>query len=561
MEYAEDKRKQHGTIRRASVAAAVLLALPLCGVEEAFADTERLAAVRVFADQVIEHGRDQYGAEHTPLFADRIDVAALEPAAPESNFAAQQNLLRTLTALSVLTGDEQYRDAAEAATRHMIEHHRSPAGLFYWGGYIHIDLETDEYVYGRNDQHSLRGHIPFYEFLWDVDADVAAQFIRAFWNAQVMDWERLEVCRRGGVDSNWDREMGDLWDSPFGDPEPFIRTERTLSFIHSGTDLIYAAGMLHLKAGEEGAWTWGQRLARQYVQARHPDTGLGVYQYNMLVQEQEPPEEGDLPTHTSYGDRAWNQFFASGSSDPEDEFYNPIKGERADDGLPVAREGWVLFGNQYRAIYELNAAVQLDLAERLGDEGRQLLEWTVDGLKAYAEHAYDAEDNILRPLWADGTDLTGTKTPRTGYHGSRGSRMEPREVRDALLLSFVRARRLSGDEALWPTARSIARGLGLGDIGDAPGENVELNMETDHAGAHAVLALLELAQSTENGAEYVELAEQVGANILEQRFHHGFFISSADSTEANVNALEPLALLILEGALQDRLEDLPRVPR
>ena len=134
--------KRHGGRAWAGVAAAIL-ALPLFAAEEAFAETERLAAVRTFANGVIEHGRDQYGDEHTPLFADRIDVNALEPAAPVSNFAAQQNLLRTLVALSVLTGDERYREAAEAATRHMIDHHRSPTGLFYWGGYIHIDLEQD----------------------------------------------------------------------------------------------------------------------------------------------------------------------------------------------------------------------------------------------------------------------------------------------------------------------------------------------------------------------------------------------------------------------------------
>jgi hypothetical protein len=43
-------------------------------------DGARLAAVVVFADNVLRHDRDRYGPDPTPLFADGVDAETLEPA-------------------------------------------------------------------------------------------------------------------------------------------------------------------------------------------------------------------------------------------------------------------------------------------------------------------------------------------------------------------------------------------------------------------------------------------------------------------------------------------------
>ncbi|MFP4250856.1 MAG: pectate lyase, partial [Armatimonadota bacterium] len=311
--------------------------------------------------------------------------------------------------------------------------------------------------------------------------------------------------------------------------QPFMEG-RGLTFINAGSDLIYAGALLHRFAGDEGALTWSKRLAEMYVKARHPETGLGVYQYTKPERRNEPPAEGPLEgrlTYSSYGDRAENQF--------------------GEDFGDVAREGWLL--RSPNSIYGHNAILQLQLAEELGEEGEDFLRWTVDGLRAWAEHAYDPETNLWRPMWADGTDLTGYAIPRTGYFGPEGRVFEQGETSPMLLWSYALGHRLSGDRDLWQTARAIARGHGLGDIGSAPGRDIDVDVDTDNAHPHALFGVLEIIRAADDPA-YRELAVRIGDNIIASRFH--------PNLRVNVASTEPLALLALEAVLQGRPEDVPR---
>lgn len=93
---------------------------------------------------------------------------------------------------------------------------------------------------------------------------------------------------------------------------------------------------------------WGERLYYQYVRARHPETGLGVYQYSKPVREEDPPETGPLTeslTYSSYGDRAENQFgFVYGD---------------------VAKEGNMLWGGRMQTLYGQSPVLMLHLAKQL----------------------------------------------------------------------------------------------------------------------------------------------------------------------------------------------------
>ncbi|MFP4191480.1 MAG: pectate lyase [Candidatus Hydrogenedentota bacterium] len=495
-----------------------------------------LEAVRTFADTVLEKGEDRWSGEETPLLPDGVNVDTGEPVEwiydgdhfIIHNLASQQNLFRTLAGLTNLTGEERYRAAAEEAIEYHFDELRSERGLLRWGGHQIIDLATLEPVgHFDADCHEFKNHFPYYELMADVDSEATVEFLRAFWNAHIMDWERLDMNRHGP----YGKEMGDLWDNEFEQPEPFFEG-RGLTFINCGSDLIYAGGMLYLLNDEEGALTWGKRLAEQYVRARHPETGLGVYQYSKPEQREEPPETGPLEgrlTYSTYGDRAMNQF--------GDEFGD------------VAREGWVLWGYQPRGIYVSNALIQLELAERLGEQGEELLEWTTDGMKAYIEHAYEPGENQFRPMWADGTDLTGHVIQRTGYHGSEGTEITPRAADGGFLFSYSRAYRLTGDPVLWEAVRSMAQGLDLGDFGSAPGEDVDVNLDTSRSDPNALFAILEISQTADEPA-YLELAEAIGDNIIGERYHDGFFLPSSNHINAKFDAVEPLALLSLEAALR-----------
>ena len=121
------------------------------------------------------------------------------------DLASQQNLFRTLTGLTRLTGEPRYRAAAEAATRYHLDHLRDKSGLLFWGGHRFIDLHTLKVV-GEQNSHELKCSYPYYDLIRQVDPNAAERFIKAFWKTHVLDWSRLDMNRHG----IYDRPMGTL---------------------------------------------------------------------------------------------------------------------------------------------------------------------------------------------------------------------------------------------------------------------------------------------------------------------------------------------------------------
>ncbi len=522
--------------------AAVAAVFVLTAATAAATPSESLADVILehvarHADTVLETARDRFTDTPTPLLADAIDLREMMPATLAhggqhyviSNLANQQNFLRVLVGLSALTGTPGYRDAAEAVVAWHFDHMTSDCGLLHWGGHRAYDLKSREYV--TRDIHELKHNFPFYELMWDVNPEATAAFIRAFWNAHILDWEILDMNRHG----SYNRPLGALWDSAFTGAPPFFEG-RGLTFINTGDDLVYAALMLYRLGGEAGALTWGMRLAQQYVNARHPDTGLGVYQYSQALRRADPPEDENAPdfTYSTYGDRTQRQF-------------GPEFGA-------VALEGNYLPND--RSIYSLNAWMQLQMAGMLGDAGAAMGAYTLEGMRAYAKHAYNFEDNTLTPMFTDGTSLDGYVIRRKGYHGAAGTVIEAGQARTALLLSYSLAYAVSGDPIFWTVVRGIARGHGLGDFGALPEEPKAPDFETTNADPLVVFALLALDKAADAPA-YRELASVVARNIMDRRFHKGMFAGGADAARAPIDAIEPLALLTLAAHIQGRPDAVP----
>ena len=529
------------TLCGSTVVLAGLLIVPgMIAVADAHPDaiTETiLEHVARHADTVLENARDTFADTPTPLLADAINLREMAPATLTHggntyvicNFANHQNFLRVLAGLSALTGEARYRETAETMVAWHFDHLRSDCGLLHWGGHRAFDLMSREYV--TRNIHELKHCFPFYEFMWEVNPEATARFIRAFWNAHILDWDILDMNRHG----SYGRSMGDLWNSEFTGAPPFF-AGRGLTFINTGDDLIYSALMLHNLAGDTGALTWGMRLAQQYVNARHPETGLGVYQYSQAIRRADPPEDENAPnfTYSTFGDRTQRQF-------------GPEFGEIALEGNYLPNE---------RSIYSLNALMQLQMAEMLGDAGDAMRDYTLDGMRAYAQHAYNFENNTLTPMFADGTSLDGYEIKRRGYHGNAGRVIEASPASTALLHSYSLAYRISGDPALWTVVRGIARGHGLGDFGEHGSDAPDIHWDTDNSDPRAILALLEIERATGTEA-YTRLASVVAQNILEQRFHNGMFASSADATRASIDTIEPLALLTLAAHMRGEPEAVP----
>jgi len=497
----------------------------------------RLEAVKSYANNVLDKGRDVYGETPTPLFVDGLDVATMKPIEVHhkgnvfvlSNQASQQHLLRVLVGLSNLTGNNAYRDAAIRAVEYHFKHLIRPCGLLQWGGHRALDLKSGKFV--TRDIHELKNHFPFYELMWEVDPKATERYIQAFWNAHILDWSKLDMNRHG----SYGKPMGELWESAFVGEKPFFHGHG-LTFINTGGDLTYAAGMLFALGGDEAALRWSIRLAEQYVKARHPKTGLGVYQYSQPLRQLEPPTDPSAPnyTYSIYGDRTQRQF-------------GPEFGA-------IALEGYFLPNE--RGIYTTNAYMQLKLAEILEENGKDFLQWTHEALRAYAKHAYDSETHTVRPMFADGTDLTNYVIQRYGYHGQEGKVMDAQQASVEMFLSYATGYRLTLDPLLWETTRSLAQGHGLGDIGLPMGRNIDVNRNTDNHSPVALFALLELFRAHPESA-YLELAKRIGDNILEKRFRNGFFVSGPHTTRAVFGAIEPLALLTLEALIQGEPEAIP----
>lgn len=511
-------------------------------IHAASSDEPWLAVVQEFADNVILHASDKFGEEHTPLFADGLDIITYEPVRWQfngkswiiSNMASQQNFFRTLTGLTNLTGDPSYKEKAKSAISYMFKNYRTSTGLLYWGGHQFIDLETDTRAYGfDSNSHEFKNHFPFYELMWEVDSAATIQFIEAFWNAHVINWRILDMNRHGDLN----KRMGLLWGNSFGDPEPFYQGDG-LTFINAGTDLIYAAAVLYKLSGDVGALTWSKRLAEQYVNARHPMTKLGVYQFSQPRQKNIPPSDFTDSKYTTsgYGDRAKNQF-------------GPEFGD-------IALEGNLLWSG-IESIYGHNALIQLQLAELLGDDGQEFLEWTREGLAAYAKYGYVFESNMLRPMWTDGTDLSNYVIPRYGYYGNADTIITQKRASTLLLSSYALGYQLTKDIRLWEVARGIALGHGLGDLGPLPGENTAVNLRTTNADPVALFGVLDIYRAYPETA-YLELAKVIGNNIVRTKYRNGFFLASAYHVNAKIDAVEPLALLALEAAVRGTPELVPR---
>lgn len=500
------------------------------------ADTDRLTVVKQYVDNVLNKASDTYhGDKPSPLLADGVDPRTgqqLEWIFPDgrravlSNFSAQQNLMRVMSGLSQLSGDERYQKRAEDIVRYHFQNYQDPSGLLYWGGHRFVDLKTlqPEGPSEKEMVHELKNAYPYYDLMFSVDSDATARFIRGFWNAHVYDWRILETSRHG----EYGKPMGELWKSQFEQQPPFFAT-KGLSFLNAGNDLIYSASLLYKHQQDQGALVWAKRLADQYVLPRDAKTGLGVYQFTQALKREEPTDDAD--THSKFGDRAQRQF-------------GPEFG-------PAALEGNMMLKGRTSTLYSENALMQLQLGKDLGPQGQDLLTWTVDGLKAFAKYAYNDQDNTFRPMIADGQDLSNYTLPRDGYYGKKGAVLKPYKAGNEFLISYARAYAIDNDPLLWKVARGIANDQGLGDIGTAPGKDVKVKLDTTNSDPYAVFALLDL-YSASQVADYRLLAEKIGDNIIKTRYIDGFFMASPDRQYADVDAIEPYALLALEASLRNK---------
>ncbi len=295
-----------------------------------------------------------------------------------------------------------------------------------------------------------------------------------------------------------------------------------LTFVNTGSDLYYAAGLLAELTGQDEPLAWSKRLAHRYVETRQ-DPGISGYQFSQ---------------HASY------------CNGPE------IRGDRAQYQFApyIHGDNRIFEGTLFRP-RPIVQRQQLALAERLGERGTPFGRWAIEELRSWREAAYRPAENEFEPMLTDGLSLDGFVVRREGYFGPKGRVIGPIEAGPDFLWTYARAYRASGDDLCRATVRDIAIGLGLGDIG-APHEQPALESDPipDAVGPELLCALLELYRANGDDA-YLDAAARVGGRLLAER-ENGLFTD--DAGRAVLDDLTPLALLRLAVALRgDSLDALP----
>ena len=509
------------------------MALLLCGClahgGEPPPDSARYThAVRVFADSVLDHGRDTYGPRRTPLFVDGLQVETLEPVRWKKegqtwvlcNFASQQSLLRTLDGLTALTKETRYRQAAEDATRYALAHLRSTNGMLYWGGHIAWDLDQDRAVGEYPDVHEMKSHQAYYPLLWRVNAPATRQLCEAVWGGHVLDWSLMDYNRHARTE----KPAPALWDHPFieNTTVPFASVANNLSFTLVTPSLMDAGVALALLGKDTNALTWTRRLVYRWQQARDPKTGLcgGQLSYR--------------------------------------------KDDRAKDALghvyPDINEAKIVATYHRTTRYHHLPLAQMQAAEQLipagGDcavVGQEFIRWASEDLKSYGRYCWQPKTQQFISLLTDGRPIPWEKA-RAGYYDE--SSFAPARPDGFIFWGYAMAYRLTRDEAHWDMARQLAQALGLGDIGK-PGATADqkLRLDAPVEDWRCIYAMLELNRATRDRS-FLKLAGRVADNILAKQTKTGLF-PRPGRVYARTGDEGPLAVLHLAAALQGQESVLP----
>lgn len=341
-----------------------------------------LDAVREFADNVLKYGRDTYGPKHTPLFVDGLNIHTHEPVKWRhsgqvwilSNLASQQNLFRTLDALTKITDDPKYRQAAVQAIEYAFESLRSPNGLLHWGGHVAYDAQADKTCMSKEKYvHELKYHYPYYELMWEVKSDATKQFIESFWSAHILDWSNLDMNRHGPLKE----QLASPWKYEYKGGPVFFESKLPwgLSFHNTGSDLFYAGSMLYRLSNKTEPLVWSKRLAHRYVETRRPNIGISGYLYSHRKTD---------PAQSRFGEDFRGHLVLEGTL------------------FPYGRGSPVAFAHQIRGWI-----CQFLLGDLLGTEGKEFSQWALEELTAWGKVSYRKENNSFVPMLIDGTSLKG----------------------------------------------------------------------------------------------------------------------------------------------------------
>jgi len=193
-----------------------------------------MAVVRGYADAMIDKGRDHYGPQHTPLFLSALDrdtftLLEVRPAPPAgvrrgdrpgrawsamqgANPMLDQNLLRILYALTDITGESRYAEAADAELAWFLNHTQSPVtSLLPWGEHLSWDVALDLPISGGDERmHEFARPWELWEPCFRVAPEPSRRFAIGLWEHQIADHRTGAYDRHAPYDEHGPRDGKDF---------------------------------------------------------------------------------------------------------------------------------------------------------------------------------------------------------------------------------------------------------------------------------------------------------------------------------------------------------------
>ncbi len=531
-----------------------------------------LKAASLFADTAIEYGRDRYSGKNMPLFADCLHIDHLRSPRSKTSYKSgtepkptvwcffqnQQNLMRLLASLSLLTGDGKYVYAAGEATEYMFNNYWYPeSGVLHWGGHGYVDLVTGNRYGMKGVVHEIEDVYPYWELLRAVDPDRGEMLIKGLWEANMKDWDALHYNRHGDFRKQVDH--ANTWNRPWnGYKEPRISGD--LSFISVALDMAYAAYSLGYQKHEEAPRMWAERILNLIIKQRDSKTGI-------------------LPNlvHPQSAKRGLNVF-----------------GRK----YPQATEPRLYVGNQLNhTITQMMGMLRIvENAQKYGrvSEMAHIKAAVEQHIIGFLNASYDPINNTLKSIVIDGTDLTdfriqGPFRDAKLYFGAKeGGAFLPQNITPLFTSVCARGYRVSGGRSEFRNyLRTMFNAFGIGDIGTDSNALPALNFDTTVLEPAYIFALVDLYR-IEPKVEYLAMAEHIGNNLLQGRQHadSGLFTLEDDflfhskvmdkpelqeghegktvaellqdsHRTANLDAMEPLALLSIYAAQTGQFNIIP----
>jgi hypothetical protein len=345
----------------------------VCAGEPAAPPAGYLDIVRIFADTLITHGTDTVGPRRTAMFASVIDTrdfsiprsARQVPATPgvrESDRAVggcnpqlDAHTLRTMLALSSVTGDDRYSTAVRAYLADFIAlAQSSQTGLLAWGEHLYYDFYRDAVAVERIHHEYLEWTPPL-DLLWNVDPEAVrreAAGLRYHFYAEDPAEHRWLFNRH----ATWGAAV---YQKPGG--QPWIK--------HTGL-YAYVYGFVSGKTGDAEARRRALGVGSLYYEARDATTGLtegcltdprptsrnaslggtSMLAYWLIKAAQADPQLAPLRTRGlellhAYADLAWDEESGSYAEWMPTSGQRPAAGKRSPWGLAYSGgSGLLRFG-------------------------------------------------------------------------------------------------------------------------------------------------------------------------------------------------------------------------